>query len=1033
MVYTVHLHAHSCYSLLDSISRLEDIVSKVKELGHSSIALTDHGNVYGAIKMYKLCKKYNIKFIYGCEFYICDDIKIHDKNNRYSHLLVLAKNETGRQNLNILLTKAHLEGKYYKPRIDFQLLQQYHEGLVISSACMAGEISRALLANNLDLARSIANQYKQVWGNDYYLEIQSHTDPVQQQLNQQIVALAKDLGIQWVVTTDNHYVNKQDQEIHNIFVKIGEAREAGETYNDCYLQSEDEVRSILATHLPIEDIDAAINNTDVIASKCNVDIPLSPPIMPHIDIPAKYPSEMEYLKDICRKGWLDRGIHKLNKEQQQIYLDRLLYEFNAIDKMGFAGYYLLVYSYSNAVQRRGIARGSSGGSLVAYLMHIVDIDPIKYGLYFERFIDVSMLDALEQGQIKPEEIKVPDVDLDFGVLDREKVLQHIVNQYGADRVVSIGQFTYMQDKLSIKDIGRVLDIPYAETDAISKMIDDYGIEETINKYARQYPKLFKYAKAVSGLPRSFGVHPSGKIIANRDMEYYNAVGENNGELVLQCDMHDAEDLGLVKIDLLGLRTLDVIYDTLAMIHKDYNYISPLNIDFNDSEVWNMFCQGDTSGIFQFESGGMRQVLKKMQPTCIDDLAVANALYRPGAKRYIDNYIARKHGEETYSYIHPDLDPILKSTFGIIVFQEELIDIGRLAGLRNPDNLRKACAKKIPELMDQIKPELQEGLLKSGWTDDQIEQLWNDMLDFAKYSFNRAHSYAYAITAYITAMLKVHHPVEFFCALLNSYAGKFDKISEHGIDIIEHKITFLPSSYKKCSALCTVDNNAIRYGIGLIKHCNIQIADELQKISNKQYSNFIDLLVDIIENTKINTKQLKILITLNFFSEFGHNGKLLNIFNKFTERYKTTYVDKTKRKRLEEIRQYAQTLDDKPLPIQEQIIAEMEYLGYVQTTAQSLGREYAMITDINTKYTPRLNVVLLCNGESKVYKVKRDILYGNPTHDNPQVRLLVNKYDIIRINNIYERPKVYKKDEEWVETGDIDEYISSFAIVQKYTA
>jgi len=426
--------------------------------------------------------------------------------------------------------------------------------------------------------------------------------------------------------------------------------------------------------------------------KCQVKLPLSAPLIPHVNVPDGYNSEEEYLQALCKKGWIERGIHELPVEQQKVYRDRLRYEYKAISEMGFAGYYLLVQSYANTVKRRGIARGSSGGSLVAYLLNIVDIDPIKYGLYFERFIDVGALDLLREGKITRKELKIPDVDLDFGSEDREKVIKYIVDTYGEDRVACLGTFQYIWDKSAIKDVGRVLGIPFEVTNQITKELDDRSLSEADDlkeKWGSKYPKLFPYAEKLAGLPRSFSMHPCGRVITLDDLDYYTAVQESNGEIVLHTDMKDAEELGLVKIDTLGLRTVDLIYDVLDMIGKDYDYIAPKNHTFDDPKVMEVFQNGHTDGVFQFESEGMKSVLKKMKPTSLDDLGVANALYRPGAMKYIDEYIDRKEGKIEVKYLHPDLEEILKPTYGIIVFQEQLIAIGRLAGLRNPDLLRKA--------------------------------------------------------------------------------------------------------------------------------------------------------------------------------------------------------------------------------------------------------------------------------------------------------------------------------------------------------
>ena len=806
----VHLHVHTKYSLLDGMMHIEDIATRLKEISQDTIAITEHGNLYSSVEAYSKLSKEGIKVIEGCEVYICDDVNIKSKDSKYHHLILLSKNETGRINLNWLVSQSTLYKYYGKPRIDFNMLQTHHDGLICLSACMAGEVQRALMNKDITLADKIALRYKKLFGEDYYIELQAHSGAEQQILNKQLIELANRLNIKYTVTCDAHYVTKEDQKYHDVFVQIGTSREAGEVYDDCYLQSESEV--INNSGSVREYIEQAIKTTHEIADKCENTIPLSAPIIPHFPVPEQYKSELEYLKFLCndglkKKGFMKWDINQWNKyltdeiyledgtcikrklvefnsvkEIQQMYIKRARYEMHALEAMGFEGYYLMVHSYVNAAKRRGIARGSGGGSLLAYLCGIVDIDPIKYGLYFERFIDVGAIDLLKDGTITKKELKIPDFDVDFAPNDREKVVQFVVDKYGEENVVSLGQFSYLWAKGAIKDIGRVLGIPFEVTNEITKSLDGESIEEALDSgvldaYKDRYPQLFEYASKLSGLPKSFGVHPCGKCITIKEAKYYNAIewNENKNTWVLEGDMHSADDLGLVKADFLGLRTLDVIYDVLDMIGKDYDYIAPHKINMNDPKVWYEFAQGHTNCIFQFESQGMKQMLKDMKCNCMDELSAANALYRPGSKQYIPNYVNRKNGVEKIEYLHPDLEPILKSSYGIIVFQEQLIEIGRLAGLRNPDELRKATAKKKPKLMAKIEPELKNGLMARGWTQKQVDDLWDTILQFAKYSFNKSHSSAYGFTAYITMYLKVYHTAEFFAACINSYDGDIDNI------------------------------------------------------------------------------------------------------------------------------------------------------------------------------------------------------------------------------------------------------------------
>lgn len=998
----VGLHNHTMYSLLDATSKPEDIVKRLQEVNQNAIAITEHGNMYSAVVMYKELTKHKIKMIYGCEMYICDDMKVKDKNNRYHHLVVLAYNEAGRLNLNKLVSIANIEGFYYKPRIDFNILSKYKDGLIILSACMAGEVQKTLASNDMALTETIIKRYKQTFGENYYLEIQSHRDPMQLRLNKQVVELAKKHNIKWVVTTDSHYVSKEDQKYHSIYVNIGQTREVGETYNDCYIQSEEEIRKILSETLSPEDIDLAINNTVEIANKCDVKIPLSPPLIPHADVPAIYNSEMSYLKALCEEGWKKKKINLMSFVEQQKRKERLDYELNAIDKMGFAGYFLLVKDYTDLTEKRGLARGSAGGSFVSYLLDIVKIDPIKYTLLFERFIDVHAVELLEQGAISPQDLKIPDIDVDFGVDEREEIVKYLSNKYGNNRVAGIGTFQYNRAKGTIKDIGRVLGIPFEITNAMTKEMSDETIEQALSlglldEYKDKYPELFEYAQKLSGLPKSFSIHASGKIIAMDDLTKYTPITESNGEIALQCDMRDAESLGLVKIDLLGLRTIDVISDTLQYIGKDMSFVDIDKINLNDQNVYeNIFQKGNTDGIFQFESSGMKDTLKKIKPVSLNDLAVANALYRPGAKKYIDNYARRKDGTEAITYIHDDLKPILSSTYGILVYQEQLIEIGRLAQLENPDLLRKATAKKKQKLLEELKPKLAQGLKRRNWTDDQIEDLWNDMVDFGKYSFNKSHAVGYAATAYICAYLKHYYPVEFMCSSLNSYKGKMDKISTCCNCIKNMNINIVTPTLQEAYSLCEVKNNEIHYGISLIKNCNDDMIHDLNKIRDKQYTHFLDVLYDM-QKTIVDARQLDILIRLDFFQRFGKAKKLLNfvqcfnivanasvlhknkihpmfqpVVTKYARKTPKQYRDLNNRAILEEI---WDMIPNEDLSVYEKIKAQQEYLGFVNYTDPTIDKRYVLVLNLDTTYSPKFTGYCLNNGKTEMLKIHKQPYRG----------------------------------------------------------
>lgn len=891
------------YSLRDSIIKHDDLVSCLKEIGQDTVAITDHGRSLGGISFYKRLKKDGIKYIHGCELYICKNAKEKDKNDRYYHLVVLCENETGRKNLNKLMSESeHPDNFYYKPRIDFSMLEQYSEGLIVLSACLAGEIAKAIQNDSFSDALSIAKKYKSLLGDRYYLEIQSHRDATQIEVNKEILRLSKKTGIPCVVTCDAHYTYEKDKEYQNKYAFNGKYKEDGESYIDCFVQSEQDVRERLS-YFDESTVDELISNTHVIADRCNLEMPLSAPIMPKISTPKEFRSNKAWLIDICADGFTKKlGISydrdkndgycaTLTNEKVQEYISRFNYELSSLEQMGFIDYILLVYTYSNKGKRRGIARGSGGGSLICYLSNITNIDPIEHGLYFERFIDVGALKLLESGEITAKELKIPDVDLDFSGESCKEVLLFLYNEYGESFVASIGKFSTNQTKGTIRDMCKVLDIDLQHADEIAKAFEQYEIDEIDNmisgtipteaaasdaiQYVRTYPVLFDYVRRLNGLPKSFGLHACGKVISTRELdEFLPSCYDDDGIRYLQGDMHDVEDVGLVKIDVLGLRTLDQEYDTLEQSCETAAFIDPKQ-EYSDDKVLDVFRNGDTLGIFQMASPGMKRTLKKMGVKGIECLSIANALYRPGAMAYIDNYCDRRAGRETVEYLHPDLEPILQNTYGIIVFQEQLIEIGRLAKIHNPDLLRKATGKKDPKLLAQVEPELEKNLLARGWSQAQFDKLWADMLEFSKYSFNKAHSSAYGIIAYMTAKQKAYYPAEFYAGLCNSYIGKSAFVKENAEEIMtdmeKHKIRLAPFNFRNDHRRCQVNNREILYAIPLIKDCNAQVAEVLYGVRNNQYNKFWNLLESLYARTS--KAQIKILISLDFFREFG-NAKLL---------------------------------------------------------------------------------------------------------------------------------------------------------------
>ena len=896
----IHLHTHSMYSLRDSIIRPEELVQKIKDLGMSAVAVTDHGNTLGAVKFYKLCKEQNIKFIYGCEMYIADNCNREEKGKNY-HLILLAKNEQGRINLNKLISYSNMPEHFYrKPRIDFEVLKEHKDGLIVLSACLAGELATYIVNSETSKATETAAKYKSVFGEDYYIELQAHGDETQISVNKELLVIANHLNISAVITTDAHHLNEEDRDYQLRYAFNGGYSDYEESYLDCYVQSEEEVRQKI-NYLDKQTVDNLIKNTEVIAAKCNVDIPLSDPIMPIVQVPKQYNNHKEYLNEICKRGFkeklnIDISAKEHTKTEQQ-YIDRYKYELNALEKMGFIDYILLVYSYANYAEERGVARGSGGGSLINYVTNITDIDPLKYNLLFERFIDVGALDKLEKGEITAKELKIPDIDLDFSSNKLESVLLYLRDTYGEDKVASIGKYGYNLTKATIRDMCRSLEYGVTNADIIAKAFENYELDDIDKMINGELPviddakkaisevkndkKLFRYVRRLNNLPKSFGLHACGKIIATRELDYYLPSNyDDNGVRFLMGDMHDIEDLGLIKIDLLGLRTITALFDALSLIGEDKSYIAS-NQPLTDKNIYEAFAKGDTAGIFQFSSKGMRQVLKKMNVSSIEDLIAANALYRPSALEHIDNYCDRKSGKEKTTYLHPDLKPILKETYGIMVYQEQLINIGKMAGLHNPDLLRKATGKKDIKLIKQVEPELHQNLLNKGWTEEQFNQLWEDTIKFASYSFNKSHAAAYSILAYMTMKIKVYHPLEFYASLFNSYIGRSEFVkedaAEYAIDMCRHSVRFNQFDYRKDHRKCNVQDGKINYGIPLIKNLDCQTAETLYQISqSKDYDDFTALLSDMIDS-KIAPSKIKILIKLNFFNQFGNTKHLTDFF------------------------------------------------------------------------------------------------------------------------------------------------------------
>lgn len=741
--------------------------------------------------------------------------------------------------------------------------------------------------NTYEEIESYIEWHKRVFGDDFYIEIQSSDDEIQLRHNRMLVDIAKQYDVSYVVTCDAHFLKEEDQDLHSIFIQINMNMEnPSEVYNGCYIQTNQEILDT-CTSTTFEENIRAIENTHKIADKCNVKIPLSPPRMPHIDNIDGYDNVEDYVRDTCFRVLKERGINTPK------YIERLEYELKALKDMDFTHYMVLVQTIIGHLREKGGGRGSSAGSLVAYLLELTDVDPVEHGLFFERFIDVGQIDLIKNGLIDSEDIKIPDIDTDLSERARDKAYRDIIKTYGSDRFALTGTFGYIRARNAIRDTVRVLhrqegiDRNYedrlinllGDEDSLSKAVKDGAFADISSDDTAM--KILKYALQIEGLVRNVSTHASAVIISDDTLDNYTSIRyDNNNNPVLDLDMYDSDSLGLVKIDLLGLRTIDLIYEVIDEVGLPRDVFKSENFSYDRQDIFERFRQGDTDFVFQFLSEGMRDTLKKIKPNTLKDLAVATAIYRPGAMQHIDTYARRMRGEEEVEYIHPDLEEILKDTYGIMVFQEDIISVGRLAGMTNPDILRQATAKLDKELMEESKEELFDGLGFRGWTDKQMDELWDMMIDHAKYSFNLSHAVSYSMLSYQSMVLKQDYPYEFMTAYLNSFLGNYEKIAEILGQMQSMGLRIVIPNYTEIKGDTWTDGSTIYIGTSLLKGFNANDGEVLYKISNRiDKTDFFTILEDISmfsrdEGSTITTAKLQGLISLGVFSEFGNPSELL---------------------------------------------------------------------------------------------------------------------------------------------------------------
>lgn len=906
----VHLHNHSHHSLLDGLSKIPALVNLVKELGMEATAITDHGTMSGTIEFYKAAKDAEIKPIIGMEAYVAARSR-HDrdpaKDKARYHLILLAMNETGYKNLMQLSTKANLEGMYYKPRIDHELLEEYNEGLIALSACASGEVGENLRMDNYEEAKKVASWYKSVFGDRYYLELQDHGHPdcpakwdVQVKINGYLEKLSKELDIPCAVTSDGHYLTHDDQEAHEILLCVGTGAflsdEKRMSLKDFELHVTDP-RDIISRWGKTNP--EAVRNTRRIADMCNIEIELGKILIPKFPTP-NGESEKEYLDELVYQGMAVRYADKTvdeaktmsNEEIRAILtepqLERLDMELGVLDKMGYNGYFLIVQDFINWGKSEGIifgpGRGSAAGSIIAYSLNITDLDPLKYDLLFERFLN-------------PDRISMPDIDIDIQDTRRGEVIEYCARKYGSDRVTNIGTFGTMAARAAVRDVARVLQVPYAESDRLAKLIpppeqgrhiplsrsvvEDHDLKKEYesNPTAKQ---VFDFAMRLEGTMRSHGVHAAGVVIAPEAVVNYVPLEmAQKGVVATQFPMGPVEELGLLKMDFLGLSNLSIINNALRIIRKVYkDEIDLSKLPLDDAKTYELFQRGDTTGVFQLESAGMKRYLRELKPTVFDDIIAMVALYRPGPMQFIDSFIKRKHGEEQITYLHPGMENSLKNTYGILVYQEQFMQISKeWCGFTGgqADTLRKAVGKKKIDLMRKVKVDFVEGAVNHGGAKkEQAETFWAQLEEFANYCFNKSHAACYGLIAYWTAYLKAHYPDAFMAALMTSDQDDIERLA---IEITECKhmgIKVLAPDVNESYVEFAVvpGQNEIRFGMAAVKGVGVAAVEEVLRARGEGKFASIEDFAKRVSSSKFNKKAWESLIKSGGFDSFGDRSDLL---------------------------------------------------------------------------------------------------------------------------------------------------------------
>lgn len=879
----VHLHTHSHYSLLDGLSKIDPLIKRTKELGMDAVALTDHGALYGAVEFYKAAKKSGVKPILGVETYVAPrDRFSKEASEKYYHLVLLCENKTGWKNLVKLVSKAHLEGFYYRPRVDKDLLREYHEGLIALSGCLGGEIGQALLAGRFEEAKKIALFYRDLFGpENYFLEVQKHVHvPDSEQIEPLLVKLSAETGIPLVATQDSHYLRSEESEYHDVLLAVQTGNKLAD--DDRMTMKEDDF-SLLSPEAMAEKfahIPGAVERTAAIAARCNVELELGKILLPNFQKPEGKTANA-YLRELVA----ERLPKKIPPERQTKEMEeRLEYELGVIEKTGFADYFLIVQDLITWAKAHGIAvgpgRGSAAGSLVSYALDITDLDPLAHGLLFERFLN-------------PERIQMPDIDIDFADKRRDEVLAYAREKYGEDRVARIITFGTMAARAAIRDAGRAMGYSYAFCDQIAKLIPfnptqgmkEGWLDECLRKVAElralydgnaEAKKLIDTARHLEGVARHASVHACGTVISKAPLIEYvplQFAPQEKDIVITQFEMHAIEDLGLLKIDLLGLKNLSIIEDAIRLIKELHGETVDIsNIPLDDKKTFDLLQKADTTGIFQFESSGMRRYMKEIKPTSLEDLIALVALFRPGPMELIPSFIKRKHGEEKIVYLHPKLEPILKNTYGVGVYQEQMMQIARdLAGYTLPeaDTLRKAIGKKIKSLLDEQAVKLVGGMIKNGIPERTAKAIWELFPPFARYGFNKSHAACYALIGYQTAYLKARYPEEFMAALLNAEVSDIERISFLIQEAKQSGLEILPPDIQKSFVNFTPEGEKIRFGLEAVKNVGSEITKAIieERTRRGPFKSFEEVLLRI-QHKDLNKKSIESLVKAGAFDSLG---------------------------------------------------------------------------------------------------------------------------------------------------------------------